>query len=410
MNETPQLKLPYIMPSQAQKHVTHNEALRMLDALVQLSVTGRDLASPPSDPAEGDRYLVASPATGVWSGQENAVAAFHDGAWSFYRPQTGWIAWIIDEATAVYWSGEVWMPFSDSIGALQNIALFGIGTTADATNPFSAKLNKALWTAKYTSEAGDGDLRYTLNKEAAGNTFSLLMQTAWSGRAEVGLVGDDDLVFKVSADGISWMEALRLANDDGAASFGARLSVEIEPGASTEPALSIDVPTDVAMFQGTRYSDNTQGPVYFGRKARGSKAAPEPAQAGDTLLGFRGYGHTGERFVSGLAGAAFLLESAEDYVDGSNYGTQIRFFTTQNGTTVNSERLRIADTGDLQMGGANTVVTSTRHPVLRSYTVATLPVASPEGQLIYVADGSGGKRLAISDGADWRFADGTMVS
>ena len=28
------LKLPFILPSQAQKHVTHNEALQILDALV----------------------------------------------------------------------------------------------------------------------------------------------------------------------------------------------------------------------------------------------------------------------------------------------------------------------------------------------------------------------------------------
>ena len=32
------LSLPLIQPSQAQKHVTHNEALRILDAVVQLVV------------------------------------------------------------------------------------------------------------------------------------------------------------------------------------------------------------------------------------------------------------------------------------------------------------------------------------------------------------------------------------
>ena len=41
MDQTPNLKLPYIMPSQAQKHVTHNEALRFLDAVVHLSVKSR---------------------------------------------------------------------------------------------------------------------------------------------------------------------------------------------------------------------------------------------------------------------------------------------------------------------------------------------------------------------------------
>ena len=36
MENSANLQLPYIMPSQAQKHVTHNEAVRTLDALVQL--------------------------------------------------------------------------------------------------------------------------------------------------------------------------------------------------------------------------------------------------------------------------------------------------------------------------------------------------------------------------------------
>ena len=35
---TTHLLLPYILAAQAQKHVTHNEALRLLDAMVQLSV------------------------------------------------------------------------------------------------------------------------------------------------------------------------------------------------------------------------------------------------------------------------------------------------------------------------------------------------------------------------------------
>lgn len=38
MSVTQRLQLPYIAASQAQKHVTHNEALVLLDALVQLAV------------------------------------------------------------------------------------------------------------------------------------------------------------------------------------------------------------------------------------------------------------------------------------------------------------------------------------------------------------------------------------
>lgn len=37
-NTSTHLSLPYLAPAQAQKHVTHNEGLRMLDVLVQLSL------------------------------------------------------------------------------------------------------------------------------------------------------------------------------------------------------------------------------------------------------------------------------------------------------------------------------------------------------------------------------------
>ena len=60
VDETSNLLLPYILAAQAQKHVTHNEALRKLDALVQISVVDRDLAAPPASPAEGARYIIAA--------------------------------------------------------------------------------------------------------------------------------------------------------------------------------------------------------------------------------------------------------------------------------------------------------------------------------------------------------------
>lgn len=68
MDQTPNLKMPYILPSQAQKHVTHNEALRLLDAVVHLSVKSRNRAEAPETPASGDRYLVAA-----GHGQEKAA-------------------------------------------------------------------------------------------------------------------------------------------------------------------------------------------------------------------------------------------------------------------------------------------------------------------------------------------------
>src|SRR5262245_1934348 len=189
MDTTPKLSLPYIMPSQAQKHVTHNESLAILDVLVQLAVLDSDLASPPASPGEGDRYIVAPSASGSWVGQSGNIAHYNDGAWQFVSPAPGWIAWCIDEAGLLYWTGSAWANFPAALTALQDLSLLGIGTSADATNPFSAKVNKALWTARTAAEGGDGDLRYTMNKETASDTVSLLMQAGYSGRAELGLIG-----------------------------------------------------------------------------------------------------------------------------------------------------------------------------------------------------------------------------
>jgi hypothetical protein len=225
MSITPNLGLPYLEAGQAQKHVTHNEALRALDTLVQLAVLDRDLAAPPASPAEGQRWIVKAGATDAWAGRDNRIAAWQDGAWQFRAPAVGWVAYVVDEEILVAWDGASWSEVSGGAGGggdpaeLQNMTLLGVGTTADAANPFSAKLNSALWAAKTVAEGGDGNLRYQLSKESAAKTLSLLLQNNFSDRAEIGLTGDDDFHFKVSPDGTSWLEALKIERATGKVSF-----------------------------------------------------------------------------------------------------------------------------------------------------------------------------------------------
>ena len=124
MDSSPNLILPYIIAAQAQKHVTHNEALRTLDALVQLMVLDKDLASPPGSPADGDRYIVAASPTGAWSGHAGKIAAWQDGAWAFYTPREGWRAWLADEDKLFFWDGSDWIaPSSGGGGTASAIGL-----------------------------------------------------------------------------------------------------------------------------------------------------------------------------------------------------------------------------------------------------------------------------------------------
>lgn len=96
---SPILSLPYILPSQAQKHVTHNEALQRLDVLVQPAVLDRDRSAPPAAPAAGARHLVGPGAEGAWAGREEAFAVWDAEAavWRFLAPQPGWQTFVLAE-------------------------------------------------------------------------------------------------------------------------------------------------------------------------------------------------------------------------------------------------------------------------------------------------------------------------
>lgn len=86
---SPRLSLPFIQSAQAQKHVTHNEAIRALDLLVQLSFIDDALNTPPVAPQIGDCYIVASGGNGTWLGHDGEIAAYLDGAWQFQTAKQG---------------------------------------------------------------------------------------------------------------------------------------------------------------------------------------------------------------------------------------------------------------------------------------------------------------------------------
>ncbi len=214
MDRTPNLSLPYITAAQAQKHLTHNQALRDLDGLVQLSVLDRDLAAPPGSVVDGARYVVAPGASGAWSGHVGEIAVGRDGGWAFHVPGEGWLAWVVDEARICVWDGADWSVVeANPPSELQNLHLLGIETSADATNRLSLKSPASLF-----DHAGAGH-RHKINKATAGDTASLLFQTGYQGRGEIGIAGDDDLRIKVSADGTAWHEAVVVDRASGAVSL-----------------------------------------------------------------------------------------------------------------------------------------------------------------------------------------------
>ena len=210
MDHTARLDLPFIMAGQALKHITHNDALEKLDALVQPIVQSRALAAPPATPLPGDAWIVPAGASGAWSGHSDEIAAFQSGAWRFYDPAEGWQVFDRASDALLIYSGSAWVPVA-AIGA--GLPQLGVNASADSTNRLAVAAEATLLT-----HAGAGH-QLKLNKAAAADTVSLLFQSNWSGRAEMGLMGDDTWRIKVSANGSSWLDAITINAGTGAASF-----------------------------------------------------------------------------------------------------------------------------------------------------------------------------------------------
>jgi len=193
------LALPYLQPSQAQKHVTHNEALRRLDIIVQLGVVSFGATTPPGAPAEGEVYALGAGTSGVWAGHDSELAAWLDGVWLFLAPLPGWRAWGQAETELRLWDGSAWvLPMAEH----NNLDGLGIATTADPVNRLSVKADATL-----LSHDGAGH-QLKLNKSGPLDTTSVLFQSNWTGHAEMGLAGNTNFAIKVSDNGSDWAESL----------------------------------------------------------------------------------------------------------------------------------------------------------------------------------------------------------
>ncbi len=379
MTDTPNLKLSYIAAAQAQKHVTHNEAIRALDAIVQLSVLDKDLATPPASPADGDRYIVASGATGAWAGKDGQIAAFQDGAWMVYAPREGWLAWVADEDKLYAYDGSSW---SDATNAAhQNVPFLGINATADATNRLAVSSPASLF-----NHAGAGH-QLKVNKNTAADTASVLFQTGFSGRAEFGLAGDDDWHVKVSADGTTWNEAF------------------VVDGGTGETTLKKDLVLPDGVKLRNTGTASTSGVVIEGGGTFGQVA----------LI---------VQNVNGANGAVFEQRSSDPAID--LVDLVLRTLSHQMNLRVESRsnKVQTGQAPEMRIGWQNNGFKDLFNlspraakfqvpPIAPSYTVATLPSASTvgAGAMVYVSNESGGPVLAFSDGTNWRrVTDRAVVS
>lgn len=105
---TPRHGLPLIQPGQAQKELTHNEALALIDLIAQPAVMALGTNTPPGAPEPGQCWVVGSSPTGAWSGHADALAGWTSGGWRFAAPVPGMTVWTGGEAGFARWDGSEW--------------------------------------------------------------------------------------------------------------------------------------------------------------------------------------------------------------------------------------------------------------------------------------------------------------
>lgn len=108
MADTDILQIPEISESQSSKYVTHNEAIRQIEAILAGGIVDRDNGGPPGSPSNGDVYIVDN-ATGTWSAAGvNDIAYYYGSSWHFYTPVEGVRVWVKDENIEVIYDGNNW--------------------------------------------------------------------------------------------------------------------------------------------------------------------------------------------------------------------------------------------------------------------------------------------------------------
>lgn len=113
---TANIDLPLLLPAQAQKHVTVNDALMRLDGQVDLVLQSITRVTPPATVVDGMCWAVPAGATNGWEGQAGKIAIGANGGWVFVQPRFGRKALIADRGLAAIHNGSGWVVGALSLG------------------------------------------------------------------------------------------------------------------------------------------------------------------------------------------------------------------------------------------------------------------------------------------------------
>jgi hypothetical protein len=114
MSTTHRLKLPFIYSGQAQKEITHNEALNLLDVLVGTVACDIGVDKPPAEASTCELYIIGENPTAEFAGHSNEIAQKLESGWRFIAAPKWLIVTIDLDGSRYTYNGKVWQKLLDS--------------------------------------------------------------------------------------------------------------------------------------------------------------------------------------------------------------------------------------------------------------------------------------------------------
>ncbi|MEG3181974.1 DUF2793 domain-containing protein [Sphingomonas sp. LT1P40] len=108
MSVSARFGFPLLSAGQAQKEVSHNEALTLIDTLVQSCVESIGNNVPPADPVPGQSWIVGTSPEDEWDGEADSLALWTSGGWRFVAPREGMAVWVAQESLCARHTGGAW--------------------------------------------------------------------------------------------------------------------------------------------------------------------------------------------------------------------------------------------------------------------------------------------------------------
>lgn len=204
--------IPFVPENTIDPAAGLNEAINIIDALVQVLVHTVGANTPPAG-VEGRRHIVGTAPTGAWAGKANKLARYLDGAWSFYdaryalnaadglwyvRPAATWavlpgggggMANPMTTAGDVIVGGAAGVPARIPIGAEGQVLVVRGGALvyeaqAGGTTPFAPVVADATTTRTLALDDAGNYLRFT-SASAVVCTIPPQSSVTWAAYTEV---------------------------------------------------------------------------------------------------------------------------------------------------------------------------------------------------------------------------------